>query len=129
MLVYLCTIGFALVSKRMVEIYHCIISFNFVRLLLEEVDWAVEEELQNILEEPSHQAAKLACESEAAPVLKIKVWLENLHVSATARGSGRYLFGKAQTSVADHSVITMSADTRLFSATIRMFWDFSKLLE
>ena len=74
MLVYVCTIGFAFVSKRMVEIYQSIISFYFVRLLLEEVDWAVEEKLQKILEEPSHQAAKLACESEAAPVLKMKVW-------------------------------------------------------
>ena len=36
----------------------------------------LEEEVSKIPGEPSHQAAKLACESEAVLVLKIKVWLE-----------------------------------------------------
>ena len=74
------------------SIYACI----FVRLLLEEVDLAVEEELPKILKEPSHQAAKLACESEAVSVLKIKVWFAKSRCFSYSMRSPSVTFQKAQ---------------------------------
>ena len=102
----------------MVEIYQSNNSCASVCLLLEEVDLAVKEELSKILEEPSHQAAKLACESEAAPVLKIKVWFVKSSMLQLQHEVPVDIFFAKPKHLLRITALTMSAENMLFSATM-----------
>ena len=86
---------------------------------------AVEEELPKTLKEPSHQAAKLACESEAVSVSKIKVWFAKSRCFSYSTRPPSETFQKAQRkSILDLSVDDERGFSHISWPAMEFVWNF-----